>query len=85
MYLHLGDEFMVRNRKIVGIFDMDTSTVTKITRDFLKTAQDGGRVTVIGENLPKAFVLCEEKGRTEVIVSPLASSTLRRRAGRGLE
>ncbi len=80
MYLHLGEEVMARNRQIIGVFDLDTSTVTKATRDFLERAQKEGRVTNIGENLPKSFVLYEEDGRTRVFISPLAASTLRRRA-----
>ena len=41
MYLHLGDEVMAKNRQIIGVFDLDTSTVTKATRDFLAEANTG--------------------------------------------
>ena len=78
MYLHLGDEVMAKNRQIIG--DLDTSTVTRATRDFLAEAQKKGMVVNIGENLPKSFVLCEENGSYKVYISPLAASTLRRRA-----
>ncbi|MEA4824372.1 MAG: DUF370 domain-containing protein [Clostridiaceae bacterium] len=80
MYLHLGDEVMAKNRQIIGVFDLDTSTVTKTTRDFLAEAQKKGIVVNIGENLPKSFVLCEENEKFKVYISPLAASTLRRRA-----
>ena len=80
MYLHLGDEVMAKNRQIIGVFDLDTSTVTRATRDFLARAQKNGMVTNIGENLPKSFVLYEENGEMRVFISPLAASTLRRRA-----
>ena len=80
MYLHLGDEVMAKNRQIIGVFDLDTSTVTKATRDFLAEAQKKGIVVNISENLPKSFVLYEENGQFRVFISPLAASTLRRRA-----
>lgn len=80
MYLHLGDEVMAKNRQIIGVFDLDTATVTKTTRDFLSDAQKKGIVVNISENLPKSFVLYEENGQFKVFVSPLATSTLRRRA-----
>ncbi len=80
MYLHLGDEVMAKNRQIIGVFDLDTATVTKATRDFLSDAQKKGIVVNISENLPKSFVLYEENGQFKVFVSPLATSTLRRRA-----
>ena len=80
MYLHLGDEVMAKNRQIIGVFDLDTATVTKATRDFLSDAQKKGIVVNISENLPKSFILYEENGQFKVFVSPLATSTLRRRA-----
>ena len=80
MYLHLGDEVMAKNRQIIGIFDLDTATVTKTTRDFLAQAQKNGIIVNISENLPKSFVLYEENGEFKVFVSPLATATLRRRA-----
>ena len=44
MFLHLGQDTIVNTKDIVGIFDMDTSTVGKPTRDFLNKAQKEGRV-----------------------------------------
>ena len=35
MYLHLGGDKVVKTKDIIGIFDMDTSTVSKNTRDYL--------------------------------------------------
>ena len=80
MYLHLGDEVMAKNRQIIGGFDLDTSTVTKATRSFLENAQKQGIVVNISENLPKSFILYEENKQFKVFISPLAASTLRRRA-----
>lgn len=80
MYLHLGDEAMAKTSQIIGVFDLDTSTVPEATRDFLAKAQKDGIIVNIGENLPKSFVLYEENGQFRVYISPLASSTLRRRA-----
>jgi len=80
MYLHLGDEAMAKTSQIIGVFDLDTSTVPEATRDFLARAQKDGIIVNIGENLPKSFVLYEENGQFRVYISPLASSTLRRRA-----
>lgn len=80
MYLHLGDEAMAKTSQIIGVFDLDTSTVPEATRDFLARAQKEGIIVNIGENLPKSFIIYEENGQFRVYISPLASSTLRRRA-----
>ena len=80
MYLHLGDEVMAKTSQIIGVFDLDTSTVPETTRSFLAQAQKDGNIINIGDNLPKSFILYEEDGKIRVYISPLASSTLRRRA-----
>ena len=83
MYLHLGQDTVVRTDHIVGIFDLDTSTVARGTRAFLAQAQKAGHVINVSEKLPKSFVLCAPQGeQTEwVYVSQISSATLRRRAG----
>ena len=95
MYLHLGNERVVREHDIVGIFDLDTSTVSKITRDFLKKAEKSGRVVNVSVDLPKTFVVCRSRARrgsatgspgarAQVYISPISSATLLKRAGEGL-
>lgn len=39
MYIHLGMGVVVREEDVVGIFDMENTTVSGATRDFLKRAQ----------------------------------------------
>ena len=38
MYLHLGSSVVIRQRDVVGIFDLDNTTSSRITRDFLTQA-----------------------------------------------
>ena len=44
MFLHLGQDTVIIEDDIIGIFDLDTTTVSKPTRDYLKTMQKGGNV-----------------------------------------
>ena len=83
MILHLGRETAVRRRDIVGIFNLETSTISAHTRRFLADAQKGGRVAdVCAEEMPASFVVCEEGRQGETVyVSPIASATLKKRAG----
>lgn len=75
MYLYLGGETAVRTEKILGIFDMDTSTVNKATRDYLSKAEKEKRVIYVNYELPKSFVVCEDK----IYVCPFNTSTLLKR------
>ena len=81
MYLHLGRDIAVPRRTIVGIFDFDTATYGKRTREFLPQAEKQGRVTVVSDELPKSAVVCAEDGQTTVYISQISSQTLRKRAG----
>ena len=58
MYLHLGQEEVVRGDEIVGIFDIDNTTVSRGTRVFLKKAEEAGAVTYVTLELPKSFAVC---------------------------
>lgn len=80
MYLHLGQDTVVKYDSIVGIFDMDTSTVSKFTRDFLNTAEKQGTVVNVSYELPKSFVVCNENGNLKIYISQLSSSTLQKRS-----
>ncbi|HJB98326.1 MAG TPA: DUF370 domain-containing protein [Candidatus Acutalibacter pullicola] len=80
MYLHLGQDVIVNERTIVGVFDMDNSTVSRHTRAFLARAQREGRVVNVSLELPKSFIVCEENGRETVYISQISTATLLRRA-----
>ena len=85
MYLNLGQEVVVRNADIIGVFDMDNTTISPHTRDFLRQAENDGRVTYVSMELPKSFTVCvpkEKRGNQQVYISQIAPSTLRKRAKR---
>ncbi len=80
MYLHLGQETVVRTADILGIFDMDTSTVSKPTREFLRISEKSGNVINVSFELPKSFVVCNENGTLKVYISQISPATLQKRA-----
>ena len=80
MYLHLGQNTVVRTEDIIGVFDMDNSTVSKHTKIFLNKAQKENRVINVSMELPKSFIVCEQNGKQTVYISQIAPSTLLRRA-----
>ena len=79
MYLHLGENTVVRTDSIIGIFDMDTSTISKWTKDYLSNATKNKRVTNVSMELPKSFVVCNENNEIKVYVSQISSQTLMKR------
>lgn len=84
MYLHLGQDTVIKTEDIIGIFDMETSTISKYTRNYLADAEKAGRVVNVSMELPKSFVLCCEKSgeqRVTVYISQISSVTLLKRTG----
>lgn len=75
MYLYLGGDIAVNANEIIGIFDMDTSTVNKATRDYLSKAEKDKRVSYANYELPKSFIVCRDK----IYVCPFNTSTLAKR------
>lgn len=80
MFLHLGQDTVVKFSDIIGIFDMDTTTVQKNSRIFLNKAEKNGEVVNVSFELPKSFILCNEKGKNKVYISQISSSTLQKRS-----
>ncbi len=79
MYLHLGNETVIRQDDIIGIFDLDNSTISTKTREFLANAQKTGQVINVSDELPKSFVLCHENDGFKIYICQLATVTLSKR------
>ena len=79
MYLPIGGDMAVRTKAIVGIFDLDNTTVSKHTRQFLQRAEQEGQVISAAEDLPKAFVLTSEYGLPRVYLTQFNAATLEKR------
>lgn len=83
MYLHLGQSTVIDDRDIIGIFDLDITSQSYRTRQFLNRAEKAGEVVYTNQNeIPKSFLLCTFPGMREqrVYISTLTSQTLARRA-----
>lgn len=78
MYLHLGQDMVVRKSDILGIFDLDNTSHSHITRQFLQKAEKGGRVRDISGELPRSFIVTSDK-ESLVYLSQISTLTLLRR------
>ncbi len=78
MYLSIGNDMAVRDRNIIGIFDLDNTSTSKKTREFLTAAEKEGEV-IPCDDLPKSFVLTSEYGFQRIHLTSLNSATLEKR------
>lgn len=79
MYLFLGGDVSVWENDVIGVFDMDNTTIAKSTREFLSRSQKEGKVINVTFDLPKSFCLIDEGGKEKVYISQLSPATLKKR------
>ena len=80
MYVHVGQDAVIRTKDIIGIFDLDNTTVSKVTREMLRTNEQNGNIIVVGADIPKSFIVCaKSKKEQKLLISPVTPSTLTKR------
>ena len=78
MYLHLGNDVMINTNKIIGIFDIENTSTSKISREYLNSPNK--KVITVSYEMPKAFVVCiNEDNEEEIYITQISSSTLKKR------
>lgn len=82
MYLHLGSDTVVNTKNIIAILDLESTSMSKNTKDFLKIVEEEGFVRNVSEELPKTFVLCEIDGQSVIYITNISSKALAGRAQR---
>lgn len=85
MFLHLGRDVIVSEKDIISVFDMDTATWSRHTRNYLSAAEKAGKVLVITDDLPKSAVVCKEATDFVVYISQISSRTLLKRLEEGAD
>lgn len=80
MYLHLGNTAAVKKSDIVGVFDMDNTTISKQGRKFLTIAENKKNIIYTTDDLPKSYIVTHTKNSSKVYVSSISSATLLKRA-----
>lgn len=80
MYIHLGNNVMLPTSDIIGIFDLENTSISKRTRDFLNKAEKEGRVITITYDLPRTFVIAGKNFKdAKIYISQISSQTLLKR------
>ena len=80
MYINIGTELLIKDNDILGIFDLDNTTVSKSTREYInKKKKKGECITVSIEELPKSFIVTTKGEKKNIYISPLNTSTIFKR------
>ena len=81
MFLHLGGDISVNEKNITAVMDLETTSVSKITKEYLSRAEKRKEVINISDaDLPKSYVITDDpQGVRKVYISPISSATLMKR------
>lgn len=85
MYVHLGNEISISDKGIIGIFDIENTSLGNDTREFLKKSTNDDRIVNVSYEMPKSFIVCSDKkaGGT-VYISQISAATLLKRAEKSI-
>ncbi len=75
MFLFLGGETTVRKIDVIGIFDIEECSVSRITADYLNACQKSGKIENVSEDMPKSFIVTEKK----TYISNVSNATINKR------
>lgn len=79
MYQHLGRDYVIRSRDVVGVFNLETTTVSKRGQEFLNRTQKEGAVVALSEDIPQSYVLTTGGLVDTVYLSDLSPAAMERR------
>ncbi len=77
MFVNIGPDKTFMTKDIIGIFDIDTASSTKVTKSFLVKHEKEGRVHSSGDELPKSFLVTSSG---DIYFSQYSAKVLKARA-----
>ncbi len=81
MYIHLGEDTVVCDKNIIGIFDIENTSVSRHTKDFLNRSGKENNIVTVSYEMPKSFVVCADKDRFETVyIAQVSPATITKRA-----
>ena len=80
MYIHIGNDAVVNTEDIIGMFDVENTTVSRLGKNFLGEAQRNGNVVYATEDLPKSYIITKHHNKITVYISSMSTQVLSKRA-----
>ena len=85
MYLHIGNGKILKTENIIGIFDLDTATVSRETKKYISEKEKAGEVEYTDFDLPRSFILLREKDKDKIELSRISTVGLKQRIEMGIK
>jgi hypothetical protein len=79
MFLHIGGDVVIHEKNIIAILDIESTTISKDSKKFLKKAEEEGIICSLSNDLPKTFILTDKGNECKIYLSPISTLTLQKR------
>ena len=78
MYVNIGADKFIFSEDIIGVFDLENTTTSRITREFLKKSEKNKKSENAVTDIPHSFVVTKDK----VYIAQSSSQTISKRIDR---
>lgn len=75
MFLFIGGDKTILTKELIGIFNIEECSVSRITADYLAHCQKTGKISEVSFDLPKSFIVTDNK----TYLSNVSNDTIRKR------
>ncbi len=81
MFLHIGDDLVLWEKDIVGIFDFETASLSNDTKEYLRSRERNKEINANLNQIPKSFVVVNKKKskKKKVYYTIISTRTLNKR------
>ena len=79
MYLHIGKDIIIKNKDIIGIFNIDFVKNTKEYKKMLEHLQECGNLKDISDDQAKTFILTEDNTNIKGYITNIGTTTIGKR------
>jgi len=84
MFLHIGGEYIIKSKEIIGVFDLENTTTSKITKEYLKNQENIGNIINVNKEIPKTFIVLNKEKKIKIYLTSISSKILIKRMQIGL-
>lgn len=79
MFVNIGANTIIKKKDIVAVFDIETTTGSETTREYLRRSNKRSEIVTLTEDLPRAMVLCNSRNGMALYITDVSSAAIKRR------
>jgi len=79
MYVHIGKDSVINSKDIIGVFDIENTSISKKTIEFLNFSEKNKKVINVCSDIPKTFIVTNNNYKSNIYITQVSSSTVKKR------